>query len=135
MVAQTYAKSNATIVTYGMGITQHVTGTSNVHQIASLLLLRGNIGKQGVGICPLRGHSNVQGNCTVGITEKPPAFKLEKIEKTYGFVPKTGAGMNRSGCRDPRLRHGEAIVDLRAIGGRFDVHSLFDRRYARIDES
>ena len=87
MVAQTYARSNATIVSYGMGITQHVTGTSNVHQIASLLLLRGNIGKPGAGICPLRGHSNVQGNRTVGITEKPPAFVLENIEKTYGFVP------------------------------------------------
>ena len=87
MVAQTYARSNATIVTYGMGITQHVTGTSNIHQIASLLLLRGNIGKPGAGICPLRGHSNVQGDRTVGITEKPPAFMLENIEKTYGFVP------------------------------------------------
>ena len=87
MVAQTYARSNATIVSYGMGITQHVTGTSNVQQIASLLLLRGNIGKPGAGICPLRGHSNVQGDRTVGITEKPPAFMLENIEKTYGFVP------------------------------------------------
>jgi molybdopterin-dependent oxidoreductase alpha subunit len=92
MVAQTYAKSNATIVSYGMGITQHVTGTSNIHQIASLLLLRGNIGKPGAGICPLRGHSNVQGNRTVGITEKPPTFMLENIEKTYGFAPPTHHG-------------------------------------------
>jgi molybdopterin-dependent oxidoreductase alpha subunit len=68
-VAQAYVKSNATIVTYGMGITQHSKGTANVHQIANLLFLRGNFGKPGAGICPLRGHSNVQGNRTVGITE------------------------------------------------------------------
>ena len=53
-----------------MGITQHNTGTANVKLIADLLLLRGNIGKPGAGICPLRGHSNVQGNRTVGITER-----------------------------------------------------------------
>lgn len=52
-----------------MGITQHNKGTSNVRLIADLLLMRGNIGKPGAGICPLRGHSNVQGNRTVGITE------------------------------------------------------------------
>ena len=70
-VADAYAKSNATIVSYGMGITQHSQGTANVQQIANLLLLRGNFGKPGAGICPLRGHSNVQGDRTVGITEKP----------------------------------------------------------------
>lgn len=74
-VAVAYAKSNATIVTYGMGITQHNKGTSNVRLIADLLLMRGNIGKPGAGICPLRGHSNVQGNRTVGITEnRVPSF-------------------------------------------------------------
>jgi len=51
-------------------ITQHAKGTSNVQQIANLLLLRGNFGKPGAGICPLRGHSNVQGDRTVGLTEK-----------------------------------------------------------------
>ncbi len=56
-VAAAYAKSRATIVTYGMGITQHNKGTSNVRLIADLLLMRGNIGKPGAGICPLRGHS------------------------------------------------------------------------------
>ncbi len=81
-VAEAYAKSNATIVTYGMGITQHNTGTQNVHQIANLLLMRGNFGKPGAGICPLRGHSNVQGDRTVGITEKPGADMLRRIEQT-----------------------------------------------------
>lgn len=84
-VAQAYARSNATIVTYGMGITQHSTGTRNVQQIANLLLLRGNFGKPGAGICPLRGHSNVQGDRSVGITEKPSTELLERIEKRFGF--------------------------------------------------
>jgi anaerobic selenocysteine-containing dehydrogenase len=70
-VARHYATSNATIVTYGMGLTQHINGTGNVQQIANLVLLGGNFGKPGAGICPLRGHSNVQGDRTVGITEKP----------------------------------------------------------------
>jgi molybdopterin-dependent oxidoreductase alpha subunit len=86
-VAEAYAKSNATIITYGMGMTQHSTGTENVQQIANLLLLRGNFGKPGAGICPLRGHSNVQGDRTVGITEKPTAGMLQRIEETFGFRP------------------------------------------------
>jgi anaerobic selenocysteine-containing dehydrogenase len=70
-----------------MGVTQHNKGTANVRLIADLLLLRGNFGKPGAGICPLRGHSNVQGNRTVGITEKPSAAFLENLEKVFGFVP------------------------------------------------
>ena len=89
-IATAYAKSNATIVTYGMGVTQHVTGTANVRLIADLLLLRGNIGKPGAGICPLRGHSNVQGNRTVGITEKPSEDFLARLDREFGFVaPRT----------------------------------------------
>lgn len=91
-VARAYVKSNATIVTYGMGITQHSKGTANVQQIANLLLLRGNFGKPGAGICPLRGHSNVQGNRTVGITEKPAKDMLARMEQTYGFTPPTDHG-------------------------------------------
>jgi molybdopterin-dependent oxidoreductase alpha subunit len=86
-VALAYAKSSATIVTYGMGITQHARGTQNVQQIAALLMLRGNYGKLGAGICPLRGHSNVQGNRTVGITEKIDPVMFDNIEKTFGFRP------------------------------------------------
>jgi molybdopterin-dependent oxidoreductase alpha subunit len=91
-MAAAYARSNATIVSYGMGITQHVSGTSNVQQLANLLLLRGNIGKPGAGICPLRGHSNVQGDRTVGIYEKPSAWMLENIERTFGFKPPSAHG-------------------------------------------
>jgi molybdopterin-dependent oxidoreductase alpha subunit len=75
-----------------MGITQHLNGTSNVQQIANLLLLRGNFGKPGAGICPLRGHSNVQGDRTVGITEKPSAALLAAIEREFGFKPPAAHG-------------------------------------------
>ncbi|WDG77388.1 FdhF/YdeP family oxidoreductase [Pseudomonas chlororaphis] len=91
-VAAAYAKSNATIVTYGMGITQHNEGTANVRLICDLLMLRGNFGKPGAGICPLRGHSNVQGNRTVGITEKPSKDFLDRLEKVFGFKPPAAHG-------------------------------------------
>jgi molybdopterin-dependent oxidoreductase alpha subunit len=118
-VARAYVASNATIVTYGMGLTQHSKGTANVQQIANLLLLRGNFGKAGAGICPLRGHSNVQGNRTVGITEKPPAGMLERIEQTFGFVPPKGHGHDA-------VRAIQAIADGRSkvlvcLGGNFSV--------------
>jgi molybdopterin-dependent oxidoreductase alpha subunit len=91
-VAAAYARSNATIIPYGMGITQHLRGTETVQQIANLLLLRGNFGRKGAGICPLRGHSNVQGDRTVGINEKPGAAMLAGIEKTFGFKPPAAHG-------------------------------------------
>ena len=86
-IAHLYASAEKTIICYGMGITQHQYGTQNVQQIANLLLMRGNIGKQGAGICPLRGHSNVQGDRTVGITEIPPQSLLDSLEKVFGFKP------------------------------------------------
>ena len=92
--AAIYAKSNACIVAYGMGVTQHRHGTENVQQIANLLLLRGNFGKPGAGICPLRGHSNVQGDRTVGISEVPPAALLDGIERVFGFAPPRLPGHN-----------------------------------------
>ena len=118
-VAEAYAKSNATIVTYGMGITQHNTGTANVKLIADLLLMRGNFGKPGAGICPLRGHSNVQGNRTVGITEKPSPEFLAKLEAEFGFTPPQGHGHDA-------VQAMEAMVDgsaraLICLGGNFAV--------------
>ena len=86
-IARAYVASRAAIVSYGMGITQHRTGTSNVQQIVNLLLLKGNIGRLGAGICPLRGHSNVQGNRTVGITERPSEAMLDRFRDTFGFEP------------------------------------------------
>ena len=86
-VALAYSKSKSTICCYGMGVTQHRTGTTNVQQIANLLLLRGNMGKPGAGICPLRGHSNVQGDRTVGITERPMPVLLDAMRDVFGFEP------------------------------------------------
>ncbi|WP_342755481.1 FdhF/YdeP family oxidoreductase [Pantoea sp. MBD-2R] len=86
-IAHLYASAEKTIICYGMGITQHQYGTQNVQQIANLLLMRGNIGKPGAGICPLRGHSNVQGDRTVGITEIPPQSLLDSLENVFGFRP------------------------------------------------
>lgn len=79
-------------LSYGMGITQHEHGTQNVQQLVNLLLMKGNIGKPGAGICPLRGHSNVQGDRTVGITEKPSAEFLARLGERYGFTPPHAPG-------------------------------------------
>ncbi|CAN7576869.1 FdhF/YdeP family oxidoreductase [Cupriavidus necator] len=119
LVAAAYAKSNATIVTYGMGVTQHNEGTANVRLLCDLLMLRGNFGKPGAGICPLRGHSNVQGNRTVGITEKPSAGFLQRIEDTFGFSPPAGHGHDAVNAM-------QAMIDgksraLFCLGGNFAV--------------
>ncbi|HZC98546.1 MAG TPA: FdhF/YdeP family oxidoreductase [Bradyrhizobium sp.] len=89
-----YAKAERVIVNYGMGITQHRHGTGNVQQIVNLLMLRGNIGRQGAGISPLRGHSNVQGDRTVGITEVPSDALLDGIARVFGFEPPRHKGHN-----------------------------------------
>lgn len=91
-IARLYADAERTILCYGMGITQHQHGTQNVQQLANLLLMRGNIGKPGAGICPLRGHSNVQGDRTVGITEIPSQALLDGIKNTFGFTPPSAHG-------------------------------------------
>ncbi|MEO0574013.1 MAG: FdhF/YdeP family oxidoreductase [Pseudomonadota bacterium] len=82
--ADIYAKANNAIIVYGMGITQHRHGTDNVRALANLALLKGNIGKRGAGICPVRGHSNVQGDRTMGIWEKPSQAFLNKMEEGTG---------------------------------------------------
>ena len=85
--AQTYAQAGSVIAVYGMGLTQHRHGVANVQMVSNLLLLRGNIGKPGAGICPVRGHSNVQGQRTVGITEKPELAPLDRLAGLYRFEP------------------------------------------------
>jgi molybdopterin-dependent oxidoreductase alpha subunit len=86
-VGRAYATAQATICCYGMGITQHRSGTRNVQQIMNLLLLKGNIGRTGAGISPLRGHSNVQGDRTVGITERPKPEFLDSLRDVFKFEP------------------------------------------------
>ncbi|MBI1404801.1 MAG: FdhF/YdeP family oxidoreductase [Caulobacter sp.] len=90
--AAIYARSRAAILCYGMGLTQHRSASSLVQQLVNLLLLRGQIGRPGAGICPLRGHSNVQGARTVGVTEKPSPALLDAIERTFGFTPPAAHG-------------------------------------------
>jgi molybdopterin-dependent oxidoreductase alpha subunit len=85
--ARIYAASDAVLMVYGMGLTQHLMGVENVHMVANLALLRGNIGKPGANICAVRGHSNVQGQRTVGITEKPDLVPLDKLKELYQFEP------------------------------------------------
>jgi molybdopterin-dependent oxidoreductase alpha subunit len=85
--ATVYARAKAAIVGYGMGMTQHINGVENVQILTNLLLMRGNIGKCGAGVLPIRGHSNVQGQRTVGITEKPDLVPNDKLRELYGFEP------------------------------------------------
>ena len=82
------------MIAYGMGVTQQVGGVENVQMLVNLLLLRGNIGKPGAGVLPVRGHSNVRGQRTVGITEKPALAPLDKIKELYGFAPPREKGLN-----------------------------------------
>lgn len=87
--AHVYAHSQATMFVYGMGLTQHRRGVETIQTMINLALMRGNIGRSGAGICPVRGHSNVQGQRTVGITEKPEMVPADKIKELFGVeVPR-----------------------------------------------
>jgi molybdopterin-dependent oxidoreductase alpha subunit len=114
-VARTYAKSNACLGIYGMGVTQQLNGTQNVQMIANLLLLRGNIGKPGGNIMPVRGHSNVQGQRTVGITEKPQLAPLDQLERQFGFKAPRDKGLNIVGTAHA-MQKGE-LQALVCLGG------------------
>lgn len=114
-----YAKAERVIVNYGMGITQHRHGTGNVQQIANLLMLRGNIGRKGAGISPLRGHSNVQGDRTVGITESPNDALLDGLARVFGFEPPRNKGHNAIAAIEAiRDRRSKALV---CLGGNLPV--------------
>jgi len=111
--AGTYIHAKNVIGVYGMGLTQHRNGVQNVQMLVNFLLLRGNIGKPGAGICPVRGHSNVQGQRTVGITEKPELAPLDKLKELYGFEPPRDKGMNTvEACEAIRDRKVQALVSL-----------------------
>ncbi|WP_407947014.1 FdhF/YdeP family oxidoreductase [Paracoccus liaowanqingii] len=89
-----YARSKAVIGVYGMGLTQHVHGSDAIAALVNLLLLRGNIGRKGAGCSPVRGHSNVQGQRTVGITEKPELVPNERLRDLFGITPPMEEGWN-----------------------------------------
>ncbi|MBU3867388.1 FdhF/YdeP family oxidoreductase, partial [Streptomyces sp. 4503] len=79
--------SKRTIVCWAMGLTQHKHSVPTIREVVNFLLLRGNVGRPGAGVCPVRGHSNVQGDRTMGIFERPaPAF-LDALEREFGFAP------------------------------------------------
>ncbi len=115
--ARIFAESERTIFCWAMGLTQHKNAVANIQEIVNLMLLRGQLGKPGAGLCPVRGHSNVQGDRTMGIWERPTDAFLEKLASEFSFEP-------------PR-RHGydtvnaiEAMHDRRArvffaLGGNF----------------
>ncbi|MFZ5738625.1 MAG: FdhF/YdeP family oxidoreductase [Pseudomonadota bacterium] len=91
---EVYVKSDRVIGIYGMGLTQHAHGFLNIAMFVNLLLLKGNIGRDGTGISPVRGHSNVQGQRTVGISEKPELVPLDKMAEQFGFDPPRDKGLN-----------------------------------------
>ena len=91
-VGQLYVRSGKTIGVYGMGLTQHVHGFQSIAMLVNLLLLKGNFGRDGAGICPVRGHSNVQGQRTVGISEKPELVPLDRLKELFEFEPPTTRG-------------------------------------------
>jgi molybdopterin-dependent oxidoreductase alpha subunit len=119
LAGNVYANAERVIICYGMGITQHRHGTGNVQQIANLLMLRGNIGRKGAGICPLRGHSNVQGDRTVGITEIPNDALLDGLVRVFGFEPPRYKGHNAIEAIEAiRDRRSKALV---CLGGNLAV--------------
>ena len=117
--AAVYARSKATILCYGMGLTQHRDSSGTVQQLVNLLLLKGNIGRPGAGICPLRGHSNVQGARTVGVAEKPAAALLDSLRDVFGFEPPREHGHTVVEAIEA-MERGEARVFL-GLGGNFAV--------------
>ncbi len=92
--ASVYIAAKKVIGVYGMGLTQHTHGALNIAMLVNLLLLRGNIGRAGAGCCPVRGHSNVQGQRTVGIAEKAHLVPMDKLKELFAFEPPTEDGMN-----------------------------------------
>lgn len=115
--ATAYGQADAAIGIYGMGLTQHKAGVENVQMVVNLLLLRGNIGRPGAGICPVRGHSNVQGQRTVGIAEKPELVPLDKLKEQYGFEPPRWKGMTTVEVCEGII--GGEVKAFLALGGNF----------------
>ncbi|WP_170336057.1 FdhF/YdeP family oxidoreductase [Ruegeria arenilitoris] len=92
--AEIYMSSDKVITTWAMGVTQHKHSVQTIREIASFMFLRGNIGRPGAGLCPVRGHSNVQGDRTVGINEKAPASLLDAMERELGVPMPRDPGHN-----------------------------------------
>jgi formate dehydrogenase major subunit len=127
--AEIYIRARATMICYGMGITQQLRGSELVQQVANLLLLKGNFGRPGAGISPIRGHSNVQGDRTVGIDEKPSTAYLDRVRDVFGFDPPRAHG-HHTVESVAAMERGTAKVFI-GLGGNF-VRAVpdTDRSYA-----
>ncbi|MFI0861708.1 FdhF/YdeP family oxidoreductase [Streptomyces smyrnaeus] len=109
--------SRRTVVCWAMGLTQHKHSVPTIREVVNFLLLRGNIGRPGAGVCPVRGHSNVQGDRTMGIFERPaPAF-LDALEKEFGFAPPREHGYDV--VRAIRAMRDGLVKVFFAMGGNF----------------
>jgi molybdopterin-dependent oxidoreductase alpha subunit len=120
-VASMYIGSSRVIVCWAMGITQHRHGVANVQEIANLLFLRGNIGKPGAGVSPVRGHSNVQGDRTMGIWETPKPEFLDRLSAEFHFQPPSAHGFDTVNAIRA-MQEGRAKVFI-AMGGNFVMAS------------
>ena len=105
------------IVCWAMGITQQKNGVDTIKEIVNLVLLKGSLGKPGAGLCPVRGHSNVQGNRTMMIWEQPPAWFLDKLKEVFGFEPPRDHGVDVVKCI--KAMHEGKIKVFFAMGGNF----------------
>jgi molybdopterin-dependent oxidoreductase alpha subunit len=113
--ARVYADSKATIICWAMGLTQQRNAVDNVIACSNLALLKGNIGKPGAGLCPVRGHSNVQGDRTVGITNRPRTMLIDGLRRVFGFEPPKDHGLDTLESLQA-MERGEVDVFL-AMGG------------------
>ncbi len=116
-LADIYCRGQRVIATWGMGLTQHKHAMANVQMLSNLLMMRGQIGKPGAGLCPVRGHSNVQGDRTMGIEERPDARFLDRLRAVYGFEPPRHHGLDVVATIEAMLR-GRVGVFF-ALGGNF----------------
>jgi molybdopterin-dependent oxidoreductase alpha subunit len=115
--AQIAMRSERTIACWAMGLTQHKAAVATIQEVASFMLLRGNIGRPGAGLCPVRGHSNVQGDRTMGIWERMPDSFLDRLGRTCGFEPPREHGYDTVGAIEA-MREGSVRVFF-AMGGNF----------------
>jgi molybdopterin-dependent oxidoreductase alpha subunit len=110
-------RSKRTIVCWAMGLTQHVNAVANVQEITNFLLLRGNIGRPGAGACPVRGHSNVQGDRTMGIWERVPDRFLDRLGAEFAFSPPRHHGLDTVNAI--RAMQAGRVRVFFALGGNF----------------
>ncbi|WP_156757776.1 FdhF/YdeP family oxidoreductase [Actinokineospora pegani] len=116
-VARLFAGSERTVVCWAMGLTQHKHSVATIREIANVVLMRGMIGKPGAGLCPVRGHSNVQGDRTMGIWEKMPEKFLAALESEFGVAVPREPGLDTVGAIRA-MRDGRVKVFM-AVGGNF----------------